>query len=47
MKKLIVFVMLALFSYSTMATPPRSSKKCKQNAKKVKKLRKNNPNFKV
>jgi hypothetical protein len=47
MKKLIVFVMLTMFTYSSMATPPRSSKKCKQNAKKVKKLRKNNPNFKV
>jgi hypothetical protein len=48
MKKIILFLCAFTVAFMfTDCTRTKVSKKCKDNAKKVKKMRKNNPNFKM
>ncbi len=46
MKKAIIFVLMLSLAFS-FTDCTRSNKHCKKNAKKIRNMRKNNPNFKV
>jgi|GEM_PF-2233836 len=46
MKKIALFLILAL-AVGSFTDCTRSSKTCKKNVKKIKKMRKKDPNFKV
>ncbi|SFX64340.1 hypothetical protein SAMN04487930_1078 [Cytophaga hutchinsonii ATCC 33406] len=46
MKKIALFLILA-FTVGTFTDCVKSSKTCRQNVKKIKKRRKNDPHFKV
>jgi hypothetical protein len=46
MKKIALFLILA-FAMGTLTDCVHTSKTCKKNVKKIKKMRKKDPNFKV
>lgn len=46
MKKIALFLILA-FTVGTFTDCVKSSKTCRKNVKKIKKMRKKDPNFKV
>lgn len=46
MKKIALFLILA-FAMGTLTDCVHSSKRCRQNVKKIKKMRKKDPHFKV
>ncbi|MFL5729459.1 MAG: hypothetical protein ACJ75J_08235 [Cytophagaceae bacterium] len=46
MKKILLFLaMITLLGGTVLPSCTRAKPKCKQNAKKIKKMRKNNPHF--